>query len=194
MKDDNKYELIVSASIHVMKEKGFEKASVSQIVKEAGVAQGTFYLYFDSKSAVVPAIARRILTALLSEVQTRHKPGATLFETIEMMVEVTFELTEQYKEMILFCYSGMAYYHSFELWEEIYQPYYQWLEQQLKAAKDSGSCTANVELHSLSRMIINVMETSAENFHLSNQRGQDTAIHKQQVIAFISNALTDSHS
>ncbi|WP_083465628.1 TetR/AcrR family transcriptional regulator [Thalassobacillus sp. C254] len=42
MNRDSKYELLVNAALTVMKEKGFEKASVSQIVKEAGVAQGTF--------------------------------------------------------------------------------------------------------------------------------------------------------
>ena len=30
----------------VLREKGYDSTTVSDIVKEAGVAQGTFYLYF----------------------------------------------------------------------------------------------------------------------------------------------------
>jgi hypothetical protein len=33
------------------------KASISEIVKKAGTAQGTFYLYFSSKNALISAIA-----------------------------------------------------------------------------------------------------------------------------------------
>lgn len=194
MKTDNKFEKIVTSAIKVMKEKGFEKASVSQIVKEAGVAQGTFYLYFDSKSAVVPAIAKRILEALFVEIQQRHKPEQPIGETIDMMVDVTFDMTAQHKEMILFCYSGMAYYHAFELWEDIYKPYYEWLSSQLKQAQRENLCTSLIEAPALARMIVNVMETSAENFHLSNQGGNDAEIHKNYVKAFLNNALTDAHS
>ncbi|MDQ0257824.1 AcrR family transcriptional regulator [Evansella vedderi] len=194
MSIDNKYEMIVNASIKIMKAKGFDKASVSQIVKEAGVAQGTFYLYFDSKNAVVPAIAKRILNTLLAEIKKAHRQDATIYDTIETVVDVTFEITKEYKELILFCYSGLAYYHSLEIWEEIYQPYYDWMEDQLNSAKENGLCTTKVEIGPLARMIINVIETSAEAFYLSNQRSKETAINKDQVVIFIKSALTDYHS
>ncbi|KHF41529.1 TetR family transcriptional regulator [Halalkalibacter okhensis] len=194
MATENKYEMIVNASIKVMKEKGFEKASVSQIVKEAGVAQGTFYLYFDSKSAVVPAIAKRILNTLFTKVKEVHLQDSHIFDTIDALVDITFEITREYRELILFCYSGLAYYHSLEIWEEIYQPYYNWLECQLKSAKEAGLCTSKVELAPLARMIINVIETSAEAFYLSNQGSKETAINKDQVVMFIKSTLTDYQS
>ncbi len=39
------------------RKKGVEKTKISDIVKLAGIAQGTFYLYFPSKLSVMPAIA-----------------------------------------------------------------------------------------------------------------------------------------
>ncbi|GAE31294.1 TetR/AcrR family transcriptional regulator [Alkalihalobacillus hemicellulosilyticus] len=68
-KKANKLPLIVDAAITRFKEKGFEHTSVSDIVKQAGVAQGTFYLYFKSKNELVPAIAERILTTLFESIQ-----------------------------------------------------------------------------------------------------------------------------
>jgi AcrR family transcriptional regulator len=43
---------IVDAAEHVFGEKGYFPASISDITRAAGVAQGTFYLYFTSKREV----------------------------------------------------------------------------------------------------------------------------------------------
>ena len=42
-------EKILNSAIALMAKKGYHNTTVSDIVKNAGVAQGTFYLYFDSK-------------------------------------------------------------------------------------------------------------------------------------------------
>jgi AcrR family transcriptional regulator len=51
---------IVSAATAAFAERGIANTAVSDIVKAAGVAQGTFYLYFKSKDDVVVAAAERI--------------------------------------------------------------------------------------------------------------------------------------
>jgi AcrR family transcriptional regulator len=40
---------LLEAAEHVFSEHGYTEASVSRITDRAGVGQGTFYLYFDSK-------------------------------------------------------------------------------------------------------------------------------------------------
>ena len=45
-------------------ERGFVKASVSSITKRAGVGQGTFYLYFPSKEAILRELVRHMGRAL----------------------------------------------------------------------------------------------------------------------------------
>lgn len=47
---------LVSAAAQVFSERGVANTSVSDIVKAAGVAQGTFYLYFDSKDEIILAV------------------------------------------------------------------------------------------------------------------------------------------
>lgn len=49
---------ILDAAEAVIAEVGFERASVAEITRRAGVAQGTFYLYFpDKRSAFVELVA-----------------------------------------------------------------------------------------------------------------------------------------
>jgi AcrR family transcriptional regulator len=42
----------MEAGMAVFAEKGYHRTKVSDIVRKAGVAQGTFYLYFDSKKSL----------------------------------------------------------------------------------------------------------------------------------------------
>ncbi|CAJ36194.1 TetR/AcrR family transcriptional regulator [Methanocella arvoryzae] len=53
--DVRRSELIEAAEI-LFREKGFKQTSVSDIVKKVGVAQGTFYYYFDSKDDALNAV------------------------------------------------------------------------------------------------------------------------------------------
>jgi AcrR family transcriptional regulator len=52
---------IVDAAIHVFAAKGYRVASIADIIQQAGVARGTFYLYFQSKEAVFNAALDRFL-------------------------------------------------------------------------------------------------------------------------------------
>ena len=54
---------LVSAAVDVFDENGFQKARVSDIVSRAGVAQGTFYLYFKSKEEIFLYICSEFITS-----------------------------------------------------------------------------------------------------------------------------------
>ena len=47
-------------------EEGYARTSVSAIVREAGVAQGTFYLYFKSKEQLLGQLRREVLAAYIT--------------------------------------------------------------------------------------------------------------------------------
>ena len=64
-------EQIFGAVQRVLREKGYDNSTISDIVKEAGVAQSTFYLYFDSKKATVMELALK----LMDEITLRLKPA-----------------------------------------------------------------------------------------------------------------------
>jgi AcrR family transcriptional regulator len=58
--DERKAEFVATAEALFM-ERGFENTSVSDIVKEVGVAHGLFYHYFDSKEQILDAITEKML-------------------------------------------------------------------------------------------------------------------------------------
>jgi AcrR family transcriptional regulator len=58
--DERRSELIATAQ-QLFYTKGYERTAVSDIVKAVGVAQGTFYYYFDSKQAILEAVVEALI-------------------------------------------------------------------------------------------------------------------------------------
>jgi AcrR family transcriptional regulator len=69
LKEKRREQLIRSAG-EVFSEKGYFSANVSDIIQRAGIARGTFYLYFDGKRQVFDSIT----DTLLKEIEGRLKP------------------------------------------------------------------------------------------------------------------------
>jgi AcrR family transcriptional regulator len=73
---------------HVFEEDGFDGASVSRIVEEAGVSRGTFYLYFESKQDIFRTLAETVLTQVveLQRPAEQTDPVDTIRRTIAAFV------------------------------------------------------------------------------------------------------------
>jgi TetR/AcrR family fatty acid metabolism transcriptional regulator len=50
---NNKYHQILEAAVKIFARQGFHQSTVAQIAKEAGVADGTIYLYFKNKDDIL---------------------------------------------------------------------------------------------------------------------------------------------
>jgi len=74
---------LASAAAAVFAERGVANTAVSDIVKAAGVAQGTFYLYFETKEdvviAVVEQMADEMAAAIESAVSARDSSAVARF-------------------------------------------------------------------------------------------------------------------
>ena len=53
MAQPDKRERIIAAAVRVFAQHGFYTSKVSQVAREAGVADGTIYLYFKSKEDIL---------------------------------------------------------------------------------------------------------------------------------------------
>lgn len=69
--------------------KGYNETSVSDIVREAGVAQGTFYWYFKSKEEILDAAAESLAEQIFGDIgKALDNPGLGALEKINAMFEV----------------------------------------------------------------------------------------------------------
>jgi len=75
-------EKLLTAAIDLMSKKGYHRTTVADIVDAAGVAQGTFYLYFDSKKSLFKKLMDRFYELLESGLVSVDL-NSDLLETIE---------------------------------------------------------------------------------------------------------------
>ena len=61
-------DMIEACAMDLFQSKGVEKTSINEIVKKAGIAKGTFYLYFKDKDDLVDTVIRRHTREFLEQV------------------------------------------------------------------------------------------------------------------------------
>ncbi len=60
---------LIGAALAVFASKGVATTSVDDIVRAAGVAKGTFYLYFETKDDIVGAVAQRMVEGVADRIE-----------------------------------------------------------------------------------------------------------------------------
>lgn len=86
---------LVSAAATVFARRGVASTAVSDIVKAAGVAQGTFYLYFDSKDDAVLAVVDHIATTTMGEVVARVSAGTSAVDKLQILGDALSDLAAE---------------------------------------------------------------------------------------------------
>ncbi|MBE1554213.1 AcrR family transcriptional regulator [Filibacter limicola] len=186
----NKKEAIVRAAIQVFREQGIDKTKISDIVKAAGIAQGTFYLYFPSKLSLMPAIAEVMVEKTMTIVQETVQVNASFPVQLTQIVDAIFMVTRDYHEIQALIYSGLASTEHLKEWETVYAPFYNWVSERLQEAKADGIIRQSINVDPTAKLVIGLVESAAEQIYLYDSEQEDQArIQKSEVNIFLKHAL-----
>ena len=84
-------EQLLKSAARVIGEFGYRDASVQRITADAGMAQGTFYLYFESRQALFDELLPHFGLHMLERVRERAHGASGFFEVEEIGVRAVFE-------------------------------------------------------------------------------------------------------
>lgn len=73
---------IIAAAVRLFDLKGFEKTSIEELAKEAGIGKGTIYTYFQTKSEIFYAFCEEQLEFIHEELARKTDPSAPLIEQV----------------------------------------------------------------------------------------------------------------
>lgn len=104
-KQQNKRTSILDAAYELFIEKSFKNTSIDDVVKSAGIAKGTFYLYFKDKHDLMERIIVRkcalILSYVLEELMKKKETCRMSFpEQMLFITEKIIDYLEEHKEII----------------------------------------------------------------------------------------------
>ncbi|MFC1889281.1 TetR/AcrR family transcriptional regulator [Thermodesulfobacteriota bacterium] len=95
MKANDKHEKILEAAVKVFASKGFYNAKVAEIAREAGIADGTIYLYFKNKDDILISLfeekINKIILRMQAEIQKIENPVEKLRKFITMHLKLVRE-------------------------------------------------------------------------------------------------------
>lgn len=83
---------IVDAAVIAIAENGYHQAQVSKIAKQAGVADGTIYLYFKNKEDILISVFQEKMGIFVENLQDIIKSGETSSEKLSRMIENHFQV------------------------------------------------------------------------------------------------------
>lgn len=98
-KDKPKYKQIIDAAIIVIAENGYHQSQVSKIAKQAGVADGTIYLYFKNKEDILISVFEEKMEVFADNLKEILKEDISASEKLYKMIENHFKVLASNKHL-----------------------------------------------------------------------------------------------
>ena len=84
---------LIDAALKLFMKKGYEQTAVSDIVKEIGVAQGTFYYHFKSKNELLLEVVKNIIFEIIEKIRQtaydKEKDPVTKLNTFQELLNMS---------------------------------------------------------------------------------------------------------
>ncbi|HJZ86040.1 MAG TPA: TetR/AcrR family transcriptional regulator [Polyangia bacterium] len=96
----DKRERILEAAIRVFAGKGFFNSKVSEIAREAGVADGTIYLYFKSKDDLLISLFEDRMERINQALRERLPREPSAEAKLRRFIEMHLDLVEKHRALV----------------------------------------------------------------------------------------------
>ena len=94
---NDKHEQILRAAIKTFARKGFYNTRISDIAKEANVADGTIYLYFKNKDILLVSLFEESMNQIIHRVNERLSTISDPIDQLRAFIKIHFELIKKDK-------------------------------------------------------------------------------------------------
>lgn len=95
----DRYEQLLEAAAAAYADNGYHQTTVKAIAERAGVATGTYYLYFPNKEASVLAIIDRLYQLVLTSIIDARRGKATELEKLAASIVAAVRSFGQYEQL-----------------------------------------------------------------------------------------------
>ncbi|MFF2458660.1 MULTISPECIES: TetR/AcrR family transcriptional regulator [Peribacillus] len=85
-----KYNQIIEAAVIVIAQNGYYQAQVSKIAKQAGVADGTIYLYFKNKEDILISLFHEKMGSFVEQIEEEITGKTTASDKLSVLIQKHF--------------------------------------------------------------------------------------------------------
>lgn len=160
----------------VFAERGFHQSTISQIAREAGVADGTIYLYFKNKDDILVQFFQYKTKQVFSGFREEVKKADTAVDKLRNLVHRHMAEFQRDRDMAI-VYQSFAH-HKNDLVEgnirEMSKMYLDIVSEILELGQQEGSMRKDMYVGLVKRFILGAVESAINNW-LRSRKGYDLA-------------------
>ncbi|MFC5603893.1 TetR/AcrR family transcriptional regulator [Sporosarcina koreensis] len=171
-RDKPKYKQIVDAAVIVIAENGYHQAQVSKIAKEAGVADGTIYLYFKNKEDILISVFREKMGVFVDNVKEILKKEISATEMLARMIENHFSLLNGDRHLAIVTQLELRQSNK-ELRNrinEVLKEYLTLLDTILKEGIEKGEFDKQIDIRLARQMVFGTIDETITSWVMNDQK------------------------
>ncbi|QFF99626.1 TetR/AcrR family transcriptional regulator [Psychrobacillus glaciei] len=171
-KDKPKYKQIIDAAIIVIAENGYHQSQVSKIAKQAGVADGTIYLYFKNKEDILISVFEEKMEMFADNLNGIVKEDITASMKLFKMIENHF--------IVLASNHHLATVTQLELRQSnlalrlkinaILKTYLIWLDAILKEGIKNGEFDQSIDIRLARQMVFGTIDETTTSWVMNEYK------------------------
>ena len=171
-RDKPKYKQIVDAAVIVIAKNGYHQAQVSKIAKEAGVADGTIYLYFKNKEDILVSVFREKMSIFVNNLETILKKDLNTSETLFKMIENHFRVLHEDRHLAIVTQlelrqSGKVLRLRIN---EVLKEYLDLLDGILKKGMENGTFESSIDVRLARQMVFGTIDETITSWVMNDQK------------------------
>ncbi len=169
-KTGEKYQAIIDAAVRVIAKHGYHNAQVSRIAKEAKVADGTIYLYFENKDDILISLFNEKMGQFIDTCQSRIQEARTIDEKVYVLVHAHLSQLAQNPEMAVVTQIELRQSNP-EVSQgigEVLKRYFRLIEEVIQEGMQQGVFRSDIDVRTARMMIFGTMDEAATSWVMRN--------------------------
>ena len=192
-KDSAKYQRIIDAATKNFAKKGFYKAKVAEIAKEARVADGTIYLYFENKEDILISLFENQMKLVLDNMRSEISKEKDSVNKIKRFAFTHLEFIEQNKNMAEIIQVELRQSNRFmkEYKNERFMEYLDLIEEIIREGQGKGIFNKEIIPAIAKRAFFGALDEMSRVWVLSSSKRYDIKTAAEQISGYFLNGLNN---
>jgi TetR/AcrR family transcriptional regulator, fatty acid metabolism regulator protein len=163
---------IIDAAVVVIAENGYHQAQVSKIAKQAGVADGTIYLYFKNKEDILISLFREKMGEFVEKIETIIAGKSTATEKLLSLIESQFSMlsNDHYLAIVTQLELRQTNKDLRMKINEILKGYLQVIDNIVLEGKEKGEFSKELDVRLARQMIFGTIDEMATSWVMNEEK------------------------
>ncbi len=184
----DKRQRIIEAARNLFSQRRFDDVSVPEIVRLAGVAQGTFYRYFHSKNSLIDALGQELNDSVATAIHNVMMLDQPLVAQLETILHVALNSSRAYQDILGFLKTDALLFSETPQGQSQRIPVLTLLTKKLEQDQTRGFLRQGADLRVLVRLLDSTLNRVAYDC-LIGQTGIPTETYVRETVLFLRAAI-----